>query len=482
MHETVARAPKQLFIAGIWRDAKAGSTFDVVDPATGEVLCPVADASPEDGVDAVTAAAAAQDGWAAVPTRQRGELLRGTYELLTDRADDLALLLTLEMGKPLAEAKAEIAYAADFFRWFSEEAVRLPGRYTRSPDGTARFLTGSRPVGPCLLITPWNFPMAMAARKIAPAMAAGCTMVLKPAEQTPLSALALTAALEEVGLPPGVLNVVTTTAPGQVVEPLLRRPEIRKLSFTGSTATGRWLMTVAAENLLRLSLELGGNAPFLVFDDADLNEAVEGAMVAKLRNGGQACTAANRFLVAESVAEEFTARLADRMGRVAVGPGTQPGVTLGPLIEEQARDKVAALVADAVDGGAKALVGGTPAQRPGWFFPPTVLTAVPDAAAVLHEEIFGPVAPITTFRTEDEAVAAANRTTYGLVSYLYTNDLRRALRVGERLETGMVGLNQGLVSNAAAPFGGVKHSGFGREGGEEGIAEYLATQYLAVAI
>jgi len=482
MHETVARAPKQLFIAGIWRDAKAGSTFDVVDPATGEVLCPVADASPEDGVDAVTAAAAAQDGWAAVPTRQRGELLRGTYELLTDRADDLALLLTLEMGKPLAEAKAEIAYAADFFRWFSEEAVRLPGRYTRSPDGTARFLTGSRPVGPCLLITPWNFPMAMAARKIAPAMAAGCTMVLKPAEQTPLSALALTAALEEVGLPPGVLNVVTTTAPGQVVEPLLRRPEIRKLSFTGSTATGRWLMTVAAENLLRLSLELGGNAPFLVFDDADLNEAVEGAMVAKLRNGGQACTAANRFLVAESVAEEFTARLADRMGRVAVGPGTQPGVTLGPLIEERARDKVAALVADAVDGGAKALVGGTPAQRPGWFFPPTVLRAVPDAAAVLHEEIFGPVAPITTFRTEDEAVAAANRTTYGLVSYLYTNDLRRALRVGERLETGMVGLNQGLVSNAAAPFGGVKHSGFGREGGEEGIAEYLATQYLAVAI
>jgi succinate-semialdehyde dehydrogenase / glutarate-semialdehyde dehydrogenase len=482
MHETVARAPKQLFIAGIWRDAKAGSTFDVVDPATGEVLCPVADASPEDGVDAVTAAAAAQDGWAAVPTRQRGELLRGTYELLTDRADDLALLLTLEMGKPLAEAKAEIAYAADFFRWFSEEAVRLPGRYTRSPDGTARFLTGSRPVGPCLLITPWNFPIAMAARKIAPAMAAGCTMVLKPAEQTPLSALALTAVLEEVGLPPGVLNVVTTTAPGQVVEPLLRRPEIRKLSFTGSTATGRWLMTVAAENLLRLSLELGGNAPFLVFDDADLNEAVEGAMVAKLRNGGQACTAANRFLVAESVAEEFTARLADRMGRVAVGPGTQPGVTLGPLIEEQARDKVAALVADAVDGGAKALVGGTPAQRPGWFFPPTVLTAVPDAAAVLHEEIFGPVAPITTFRTEDEAVAAANRTTYGLVSYLYTNDLRRALRVGERLETGMVGLNQGLVSNAAAPFGGVKHSGFGREGGEEGIAEYLATQYLAVAI
>jgi len=482
MHETVARAPKQLFIAGIWRDAKAGSTFDVVDPATGEVLCPVADASPEDGVDAVTAAAAAQDGWAAVPTRQRGELLRGTHELLTDRADDLALLLTLEMGKPLAEAKAEIAYAADFFRWFSEEAVRLPGRYTRSPDGTARFLTGSRPVGPCLLITPWNFPMAMADRKIAPAMAAGCTMVLKPAEQTPLSALALTAVLEEVGLPPGVLNVVTTTAPGQVVEPLLRRPEIRKLSFTGSTATGRWLMTVAAENLLRLSLELGGNAPFLVFDDADLNEAVEGAMVAKLRNGGQACTAANRFLVAESVAEEFTGRLADRMGRVAVGPGTQPGVTLGPLIEEQARDKVAALVADAVDGGAKALVGGTPAQRPGWFFPPTVLTAVPDAAAVLHEEIFGPVAPITTFRTEDEAVAAANRTTYGLVSYLYTNDLRRALRVGERLETGMVGLNQGLVSNAAAPFGGVKHSGFGREGGEEGIAEYLATQYLAVAI
>jgi succinate-semialdehyde dehydrogenase/glutarate-semialdehyde dehydrogenase len=482
MHETVTRAPKQLFIAGTWRDAKTGSTFGVDDPATGEVLCPVADAGPDDAAAAAAAAAAAQGVWSEVPARQRGEMLRAAFDRLTERADELALLLTLEMGKPLCEAKTEIAYSADFFRWFSEEAVRLPGRYAHSPDGTARFLTGSRPVGPCLLITPWNFPMAMAARKIAPALAAGCTVVLKPAHQTPLSALALSAVLEEVGLPAGVLNVVTTTAPGEVVEPLLRRPEIRKLSFTGSTATGRRLMAAAAENLLRISLELGGNAPFLVFDDADLDEAVEGAMVAKLRNGGQACTAANRFLVAEPVAEEFTARLADRMGRVTIGPGTEPGVALGPLIEERARAKVTALVADAVDAGAKALVGGRPADGPGWFFPPTVLTAVPAGAAVLHDEIFGPVAPITSFRSEDEAVAAANATSYGLVSYLYTNDLRRALRVAERLETGMVGLNQGLVSNAAAPFGGVKHSGFGREGGPDGIAEYLETQYLAVSV
>jgi succinate-semialdehyde dehydrogenase/glutarate-semialdehyde dehydrogenase len=482
MHEAIADVPKQLFIGGAWREAKTGSTFDVEDPASGAVLCSVADAAADDAVDAVVAAGDAQGGWSDVPARRRGELLRATFEALTDRADDLALVLTLEMGKPLGEAKAEIAYAADFFRWFSEEAVRLPGRFARSPDGTARFLTASRPVGPCLLITPWNFPIAMAARKIAPAVAAGCTMVLKPAEQTPLSALALTAILDEAGLPPGVLNVVTTTAPGAVLEPLLRRPEIRKLSFTGSTPTGRRLMAVAAENLLRVSLELGGNAPFLVFDDADLDEAIEGALVAKLRNGGQACTAANRFLVAEPVAEEFTACLAVRMGRLAIGPGTDPGVTVGPLIDSRQRDKVTALVTDAVEQGAKAVVGGTPLDGPGWFFPPTVLTSVPPSAGVLHEEIFGPVAPITTFRTEDEAVAAANATSYGLVSYLYTNDLRRALRVAERLETGMVGLNQGLVSNAAAPFGGVKHSGFGREGGPEGIAEYLETQYLAISV
>jgi succinate-semialdehyde dehydrogenase/glutarate-semialdehyde dehydrogenase len=482
MHDTVARAPKQLFIAGTWRDARDGATFEVDDPATGEALCPVADATMDDGVDAVVAAAAAQDDWSGVPARQRGELLRAVFERLTARADELALLLTREMGKPLAEAKGEIAYAADFFRWFSEEAVRLPGRYLHSPDGTARFLTGSRPVGPCLLITPWNFPMAMAARKIAPAIAAGCTMVLKPAHQTPLSALALTAILDEAGLPPGVLNVVTTTTPGDDVEPLLRRPEIRKLSFTGSTATGRRLMAAAADNLLRLSLELGGNAPFLVFDDADLDEAVDGAMVAKLRNGGQACTAANRFLVAEPVAEEFTARLAQRMGGAPVGRGTEPGVLVGPLIEERQRARVAGLVADAIGEGAKAVVGGAPLDGPGSFYPPTVLTSVPASAAVLSEEIFGPVAPITTFRTEEEALAAANATSYGLVSYLYTNDLRRALRVAERLETGMVGLNQGLVSNAAAPFGGLKHSGCGREGGPEGIAEYLETQYLAVSV
>jgi succinate-semialdehyde dehydrogenase/glutarate-semialdehyde dehydrogenase len=482
MPEEVDRVPKQLFVAGAWRDAKAGSTFDVVDPATGDRLTEVADAGPEDAIDAVTAATGAQADWADVSARERAEILRGAFEVLTARAEELALVLTLEMGKPLAEAEGEIAYAADFFRWFSEEAVRLPGRYARSPDGTAHFLTGSRPVGPCLLITPWNFPMAMAARKIAPAIAAGCTMVLKPAEQTPLSALALTAILDETGIPPGVLNVVTTTAPATVVEPLLRRPDIRKLSFTGSTATGRRLMAAAADNLLRLSLELGGNAPFLVFDDADLDEAVDGAMVAKLRNGGQACTAANRFLVAESVAEEFTARLADRMGRAPVGPGTQPGVLVGPLIDERHQNKVAGLVADAVEQGAKAVVGGAPLDPPGWFYPPTVLTSVPASAAVLSEEIFGPVAPITTFRTDEDALAAANATSYGLVSYLYTNDLRRALRVAERLETGMVGLNRGLVSNAAAPFGGMKHSGFGREGGAEGIAEYLETQYLAVSV
>jgi succinate-semialdehyde dehydrogenase/glutarate-semialdehyde dehydrogenase len=478
----IGRAPKQLFIGGSWRDADLGAAFAVEDPASGEVLCQVAEAGREDALEALASAARAQDRWSQVAPRRRADLLRGAYEVMTARQDELALLVTLELGKPLAESKAEVAYAADFFRWFSEEAVRIYGRYTTAPNGGGRFLTTSRPVGPCLLITPWNFPVAMVTRKVAPAIAAGCTMVLKPAHQTPLSALAVAQILDEVGLPAGVLNVVTTTAPGEVVQPLLRRRELRKLSFTGSTGTGRHLMAAAAENVLRVSLELGGNAPFIVFEDADVDEAVDGAMVAKMRNGGQACTAANRFLIAAPLAEEFTTRLAERMAAMPVGRGIDPGVTVGPLVDGQQRAKVTRLVREAVEQGAQLVGGGAPIERPGYFYPPTVLSAVPPGAAVVQEEIFGPVAPITAFRSEDEAVAVANATTYGLVSYLYTDDLRRAVRVAERLETGMVGLNQGMVSNAAAPFGGIKHSGFGREGGPEGIAEYLATQYIAVAV
>jgi succinate-semialdehyde dehydrogenase/glutarate-semialdehyde dehydrogenase len=472
----------RLYVGGRWRDASGGRTLPVEDPATGETLTEVADATVEDAVAALDAAVAAGPDWARTPPRERGELLRRAYEVIADRSDDLALLMTLEMGKPLAESKAEITYAAEFFRWFSEEAVRIDGRYSVAPNGAGRLITMKQPVGPCLLITPWNFPMAMGTRKIGPAVAAGCTMVVKPARQTPLSMLALTKILEEVGLPAGVLNVVTTSSSGGTMERLIEDPRLRKLSFTGSTEVGRKLAGQAADGLLRLSMELGGNAPFIIFEDADLDAAVEGAMIAKMRNIGEACTAANRFHVAAPVADRFAAMLADRMGSMKVGRGTEEGVQVGPLIDQPARDKVDELVGDATRRGARALVGGKQSDGRGYFYAPTVLADVTRDARVLREEIFGPVAPVTSFDSEREAIAAANDTEYGLVAYVYTSDLKRAFRVVEGLETGMVGLNQGIVSNPAAPFGGVKASGFGREGGREGIDEYLEIKYVAMSL
>jgi succinate-semialdehyde dehydrogenase / glutarate-semialdehyde dehydrogenase len=481
-HEVVQQVPKQLLIGGEWRDGSGGGTLPVEDPATGETLCEVADARPEDALAALAAAASAQTEWGAHPPRERGEILRRAFEALVARADELALLMTLEMGKAVKESRAEILYAAEFLRWFSEEAVRIDGRYTVNASGQGRTLVMQQPVGPSLLITPWNFPMAMGTRKIGPAVAAGCTMVMKPAKQTPLSMLALAAILEEAGLPDGVLNLITSSSSGAVMEPLIRDPRARKLSFTGSTEVGRQLMEQASGQLLRLSMELGGNAPFLIFDDADLDDAVEGAMIAKLRNVGEACTAANRFHVAESVAEEFTSRLAARMAALTVGRGTEDDVDVGPLIDDAQRSKVSELVEDAVGRGATAVVGGSARDGAGYFFDPTVLGDVPGDARVFREEIFGPVAPVGSFDSEEAAIAAANDTEYGLVAYVFTRDLKRAFRVIEGLETGMVGLNQGMVSNAAAPFGGVKQSGFGREGGKEGIREYLETKYVAMSL
>ena len=472
--------PTRLFIDGAWRGAASGRTLPVEDPATGEVLVEVADGDHTDAMDALDAAARAQGSWPSTPPRQRAEILRRTYQALSDRADQLALLMTLEMGKPVAESRAEIAYAADFFRWFAEEAVRIRGDYSVAPSGKGRLLLMRQPVGPCMLITPWNFPMAMAARKLAPAIAAGCTMVVKPATLTPLSTLALTDILTEAGLPPGVLNVVTTRRAGATTGPVIADPRTRKLSFTGSTEVGKRLMAQAADHVLRVSMELGGNAPFLVFEDADLDVAVDGAVLAKMRNMGEACTAANRFHVHEAVVDTFAARLAERMGAMKMGRGTEPGVEVGPLIDGEQRDKVAELVDDAVARGAKVLVGRRAGDGPGYFYEPTVLVDVPGDARMLHEEVFGPVAPITSFATDDEAVAAANDTEYGLVAYAFTTSFERALRVCETLDTGMIGLNQGLVSNPAAPFGGVKESGIGREGGAVGIDEYLELKYVAV--
>jgi succinate-semialdehyde dehydrogenase/glutarate-semialdehyde dehydrogenase len=480
--ELLASVPTGLLINGEWRPAASGKTFDVEDPSTGKVLLTIADAGPEDGMAALDAAAAAQDSWAKVPARERGEILRRAFELVTERAEDFALLMTLEMGKPLAESRAEVLYGADFLRWFSEEAVRIEGRFAVAPNGGSRMLTMRQPVGPCLLITPWNFPLAMGTRKIGPAVAAGCTMVVKPAKQTPLSMLALAQVLADAGLPDGVLNIFTARSASETTGPLIDDPRLRKLSFTGSTEVGRQLMGQAARRVLRVSMELGGNAPFLVFDDADLDAAVDGAMVAKMRNIGEACTAANRFHVHASVADAFTERLAERMSALTVGRGVEDGVAVGPLIDEDQRGKVRDLVEDALAKGARCVAGGPDAipDGPGTFFPPTVLGDVPAGARLLREEIFGPVAPIATFATEQEALAAANATEHGLVAYVYTRDLDRALRVIEGLETGMVGLNQGMVSNAAAPFGGVKQSGFGREGGAEGIDEYLSIKYAAI--
>jgi len=478
----VASVPTGLYIGGQWQPAHGSSVFPVDDPSTQEVLTQVADGSVADGRRALDAAVASQASWAATPPRDRGEILRRAHETIVARIEDLALLMTLEMGKPVKESRAEILYAAEFFRWFSEEPVRIAGRYSVAPNGATRLLTMKQAVGPCLFITPWNFPLAMGTRKIGPAVAAGCTMVVKPASQTPLSMLALAGILRECGLPGGVLNVITTRHTGAVMEPLIRDPRLRKLSFTGSTEVGKRLVAQSAEQLLRVSMELGGNAPFLVFGDADVDAAVDGAMLAKMRNMGEACTAANRFIVHESVAGEFAEKLSTRMGTLVVGRGSQDGTDVGPLVDAPSRDKVDELVGNAVDGGAKVLVGGHKVGDRGYFYAPTVLTDVAPAARLLAEEIFGPVAPITTFSADDEALALANDTEFGLVAYAYTKDFSRAMKVMEGLETGMVGINQGIVSNPAAPFGGVKHSGFGREGGAEGIEEYLETKYVGIAL
>jgi succinate-semialdehyde dehydrogenase/glutarate-semialdehyde dehydrogenase len=472
--------PKQLLIGGRWTGASGGATFPVEDPATGETIAEVADATPDDALAALSAAHESQAAWRAHPPRERGEILRRAFELMTERQDDLALLMTLEMGKSVAESKTEVAYAAEFFRWFAEQAVRIDGRFQVAPNGQGRLLVMKQPVGPCYLITPWNFPAAMATRKIGPAIAAGCTMILKPAGKTPLTALAVAAILQEAGLPEGVLSVLTSSSSSAVSKPLLEDFRLRKLSFTGSTEVGQKLVEQSAQQLLRVSMELGGNAPFLIFDDADMDAALDGAMMAKMRNIGEACTSANRIYVAGGVAQEFAERLAERMGKLKVGRGTDEGVDIGPLIDEDQRGKVDDLVQDAVGRGAQTVLGGHRMDGQGYFYEPTVLSDVPDDARLLKEEIFGPVAPVKGFEDEEQALRWANDTEYGLVAYVYTRDLGRAFRMMEGLEYGMVGLNQGMVSNPSAPFGGVKHSGIGREGGYEGIEEYLDKKYCAI--
>lgn len=476
----LAGTPSGAFLDGNWRPAVSGATFSVVDPSTEEPLVAVADTAGEDALAALDAAERAQGPWAATPPRQRAEILRTAYELMVERADTLSLLVTLEMGKPLVESRAETIYAADFFRWFSEEAVRISGEYRVQPNGTGRFLTLRQPVGPCLLITPWNFPLAMVTRKVGPALAAGCTVILKPAEATPLSALALAALLADAGVPAGVVNVLPTSRPAAVTEVLLADRRLRKVSFTGSTEVGRLLLGQAAQQVLRTSMELGGNAPFLVLEDADVDAAVAGAKVAKLRNTGESCVAANRFLLHERVAQEFTSKLTDEMGRLRVGRGTEEGVDIGPLIDEPSLAKVSGLVDAARDDGADVVLGGSRPSRRGYFYQPTVVTGVDPASAINNTEIFGPVAAIRTFASDEEVIAAANDSDFGLMSYVYTERLDRALRAVEALQSGMVGVNRGLLSDAAAPFGGVKLSGLGREGGREGIEEYLEVKYANI--
>lgn len=476
----IASVPTGLFAGGRWLSTER--RLPVHDPSTGQVLTEVADASPQEAAATLEAAAAAQPSWAATPPRDRSEILARAHRIMVEESERLALIMTLEMGKPLAEARGEVAYAAEFFRWFAEEAVRIDGGYMTAPAGDSRFLVAREPVGPCLLITPWNFPLAMGTRKIGPALAAGCTSVIKPASHTPLSILALAEVLERAGVPDGVVNVVTTSRSNDVMTPLILDPRSRKLSFTGSTEVGKSLLELAAQTVMRTSMELGGNAPFLVFEDADLDVAVEGAMAAKMRNIGQACTAANRILVQRPVAEEFTSRLTRRMAQLPLGRGVEDGVVVGPLINAGAVDKVTELVGDAVGRGAEVRLGGERIEGPGHFYPATVLTGVPAEAELCSTEIFGPVAAISTFETEEEAVAIANDTPYGLVSYLFTTDLARGFRVSHALEAGMVGLNRGVVSNPAAPFGGVKESGVGREGGFHGIDEFLETKYISVGL
>ena len=480
--EVIASVPKKLFVDGEWRSSASGDTMAVLDPATEEVLCVIADAKAVDGMDALDSAVRAQLPWARTAPRARSDILRRASDALLSRVDALALLMTMEMGKPLSESRGEVAYAADFFRWFSEEAVRVDGGYSRTPDGRTRSLVLRQPVGPCLLITPWNFPLAMSARKIGPAIAAGCTMVLKPAPQTPLSSLMLASLLEEAGLPPGVLNVVTTSRAAEVVAPILKSRGLRKLSFTGSTAVGRRLLQECSEGVVRASMELGGNAPFIVFADADLDVAVDAAMHAKMRNMGEACTAANRFFVHSSVIDDFAYRLVERMGALKVAPGDEVGSEVGPLIDRESLDKVSGLVDEAITRGAKVLVGGSAMDGPGYFFEPTVLIGVDPQSALNSAEIFGPVAALQSFDDSDDVVALANDTEWGLVAYVFTRDLGRAFYVSEHLEVGMVGLNVGIVSNPAIPFGGVKQSGLGREGGHQGIEDYLEYKLIAFPV
>jgi succinate-semialdehyde dehydrogenase/glutarate-semialdehyde dehydrogenase len=476
---TGIEAPTGLLIGGQWSSGRAG-TLPVINPATEDAIAEVADASVEDGLEAVGAAAAALPAWAATPPRQRAECLRRAWQLMIDRSEQLARLMVVENGKALPDARGEITYAAEFFRWYAEEAVRIDGALSVAPSGANKIMVLRQPVGVSYLITPWNFPAAMATRKIGPALAAGCTVVLKPAKETPLSALAVAGILAEAGVPDGVVNVVPTTKPGPVTEAVLADPRVRKLSFTGSTEVGRTLLKQAADYVTNCSMELGGNAPFLVFADADVDAAVDGAFLAKMRNGGEACTAANRFYVHEQVAGEFSAKLAARLAALRVGPGLEEGTELGPLVNSDTRSKVAGLVDSATGEGAAVLTGGHAPDRVGYYYQPTVLDGVPAGAGILAEEIFGPVAPIVRFNSDDEAIALANGTEYGLVSYLYSADLRRCLRVAEALEAGMVGINRGVVSDPAAPFGGVKQSGIGREGAHDGLLEYTETKYVAV--
>jgi succinate-semialdehyde dehydrogenase / glutarate-semialdehyde dehydrogenase len=472
--------PTELHLGGKDVPAVDGSRFDVSDPATGELIASVSDAGVADAIAAVDAAHEAARSWAATPPRARAELLRAAFEEMTSHAEEYARLISWENGKSLTDARGEVAYAAEFFRWYSEEAVRINGSVGMAPSATNRIVVTHEPVGICVLVTPWNFPAAMATRKIGPALAAGCTVVLKPASETPLTALAMARTLEAVGVPPGVVNVLPSRRSGAVVSAMLHDPRVRKLSFTGSTEVGRLLLREAADQVINTSMELGGNAPFLVFADADLDDAVDGAMIAKMRNAGEACTAANRFYVETSVADEFSERLAARMAALAVGPGVDEGTQVGPLINSEAVGKVTDLVGDAVGRGARTLIGGTRPDRPGWYYDPTVLVDVPADAQILSEEIFGPVAPIVAFDDEHQAIELANASPFGLVAYVYTVDFGRGLRVSDQLEAGMVGLNRGLVSDPAAPFGGVKQSGIGREGGHEGVLDYLESKYIAV--
>jgi succinate-semialdehyde dehydrogenase/glutarate-semialdehyde dehydrogenase len=476
----LANVPTDLWIGGKWRKSSDNARFDVIDPATENTVASVASASVDDAKAAIDAASGAFEAWAAKKPRERGEILRKAFDLLVRDAERFAKLITIENGKALSDSKGEVLYSAEFFRWNAEEAVRNIGQVYQAPASGARVVAQHRPAGVAVLVTPWNFPAAMATRKIGPALAAGCTVVLKPASETPLTMLALMPLLEEAGVPPGVVNVIPSRRSGPVVSAMLHDPRVRVVSFTGSTEVGRKLLKESADNILKPAMELGGNAPFIVFDDADIDAAIEGAMIAKMRNMGEACTAANRFYVHEKVHAEFAKKLTAKMSALKMGNGLDDGVALGPLVNQEGLDKVVELVDDAVKKGAKVLTGGKKPDGAGFFYPATVLDRVPDGAKMLNEEIFGPVASIQTFKSEEEAIKRANDTEYGLVAYLYTKDLSRGMRVSEKLDFGMVGLNRGLVSDPAAPFGGMKQSGIGREGAHEGLMEFLETQYISV--